>query len=341
MVRLTVGDGPAAEQSVTGPSSTEGRPSLRAAARRTVVVANPGLLSLVQDLGRPGVAALGVPRAGAADPYGLRIANRLVGNSEGDAAIETTVRGPTLRFSAAAHVAVVGTAAVSIDGRPAPTGSVLPVGAGQTLTTGDERGLLRAYIAVGGGIDTPVVLGSRSSDVLCHLGPGPLVAGDVLGLGPPGRPGGRMGADAGPTGAATPVRVMVGPDRFPGAIVDRLTSTRWVVDPSSDRIGVRLQADAPLAFPPLETTSRGMVTGAIQLPPDGRPIVLLNDHATVGGYPVIATVVSADLGLVGQLRPGDPVRFEPIDLSEAARARAARERTVGRAVIGWYPIRSD
>jgi KipI family sensor histidine kinase inhibitor len=325
----------------TGAFPIKRRPPLRSDSDRTFLVENPGLLSLVQDLGRPGFAALGVPRAGAVDPYALRIANRMVGNADGDAAIETTARGPTLRFGADAHVTVVGTAPVRIDGHPVPDGSVLPVSAGQTLTTGDECRGLRSYIAVAGGIDIPAVLGSRSSDILYRLGAGPLVAGDVLGLGTPGRPGGRSAVGPSSTGAGPTIRVMVGPDRFPAPTVDRLLSTTWAVDPSSDRIGVRLQADPPLVVPPLDVTSRGMVTGAIQLPPDGRPIVLLNDHATVGGYPVIATVVSADLGLVGQLRPGDPVRFEPVDRHQASRAREGRERTVSTAVVGWYPVRTD
>jgi KipI family sensor histidine kinase inhibitor len=340
-VRLTDRGRPTAPIPITGASPTTGRPPWRSDARRTLLVENPGLLSLVQDLGRPGVAALGVPPAGAVDPYALRIANRMVGNAEGSAAIETTARGPTLRFAVPAHVAVVGSAPVRIDGHPVPEGSVLPVGAGQTLATGDERRGLRSYIAVSGGIDVPAVLGSRSSDVLCRLGPGPLVAGDVVALGTPGRPGGRFAVGPPSPGAEPTIRVMVGPDRFPAATVDGFVSTTWTVDRSSDRIGVRLQADPPWVVPPLDVTSRGMVTGAIQLPPDSRPIVLLNDHATVGGYPVIATVVSADLGLVGQLRPGDPVRFEPVDRQQASRARAERERTVNKAVIGWYPVRSD
>jgi allophanate hydrolase subunit 2 len=135
--------------------------------------------------------------------------------------------------------------------------------------------------------------------------------------------------------------VIVGPDSFPAATVELLVSTTWEVDSSSDRIGVRLRADAPLDVVATDSTSRGMVTGAIQLPPDGRPIVLLCDHATVGGYPVIATVVSADLGVLGQLRPGDPVRFERVDLAEAARARGRREQSVREAVVGWYPVRTD
>jgi antagonist of KipI len=115
----------------------------------------------------------------------------------------------------------------------------------------------------------------------------------------------------------------------------------WEVGPSSDRIGVRLRAAVSLEVPTAGIDSRGMVTGAIQVPPDGQPIVLLCDHATVGGYPVVATVVTADLGVLGQLRPGDAVRFAPVDLLEAARARSERDQFLRHTVVGWYPVRTD
>jgi len=337
LVRLRAAEVPEVA-TVAAPTAMRG--SLRSGADRTLVVENPGFLSFVQDRGRVGVAGFGVPRAGAADPYAIRIANRLVGNDEGAAAIECTALGPTLRFSVSGHVAVVGTDEVSIDGRAVPSHSVVPVGAGQTLTTGVGRRGLRCYIAVSGGIEIPPVLGSRSSDVLCGLGAGALVRGDVLGLGLPLCPGGRIRPTGG-SETADVLRVMVGPDVFPTASVDHLFSTPWEVDPSSDRIGIRLRSENPPDLPASGIASRGMVTGAIQLPPDGRPIVLLCDHATVGGYPVIATVVSADFGALGQLRPGDAVRFEPVDLLEGARARAWRERTIRDAVVGWYPVRAD
>jgi allophanate hydrolase subunit 2 len=137
------------------------------------------------------------------------------------------------------------------------------------------------------------------------------------------------------------LRVVPGPDPFPPAVVAELLARPWLVDATSDRIGVRLGTDRVLDVPGADGASRGMVTGAIQLPPDGRPIVLLCDHATVGGYPVIATVISADLGLVGQLRPGDTVGFESVDLAGAVEARSARERELAAAVVGWYPVRTD
>ena len=336
VVRLRLDD--VSHRSTDSPAGP--RPPLRTAAARTVVVEDAGLLSFVQDLGRVGVAGLGVPGAGAADPYSLRIANLLVGNVESAAGIETTVRGPALRFASFAHVAVVGASDVTVDGRDVPTGTVIPVSTGQTLTVGVRRDGLRSYIAIGGGIDIATVLGSRSSDVLCGLGAGALSGGDVLGLGGAGIPRGRIRPVAAPA-AVTAVRVMMGPDAFSAAALELLLSTTWEVDPTSNRIGIRLRSDSPLDTGAVDVASRGMVTGAIQVPPDGRPIVLLCDHATVGGYPVIATVVTADLGIVGQLRPGDPVHFAAVDLVEATRARVAREEEVAHAAVGWYPVRTD
>ena len=316
------------------------RAPLRAVGPRVVVVEEAGWCTTVQDGGRRGVAALGVPRAGGADPFALRLANRLVGNDDDAAVIETTARGPRLRFAAATHVAVVGSAAVTVDGRSVPAGAVVPVGRDQTLSVGDENAGLHSYVAVAGGIEAPTVFDSRSSDALSGLGPGALRSGDVLGFGPAGRPRGRLRP---PAAAPVPavVRVLPGPDPVPAATLAQLLDTTWEVDPTSDRIGVRLRAERPLDGAAVEGRSRGMVTGAVQLPPDGWPIVLSCDHAPVGGYPVPATVVSADVGIIGQLRPGSTVRFVAVDAAEAVAARVARHNEVEGAVVGWYPVRTD
>jgi KipI family sensor histidine kinase inhibitor len=317
------------------------RPKLKAMSKRTVTVRRPGMLSLVEDLGRTGTAALGVPRSGGADPFSLRTANRLVGNSDDEGALEVTAAGPSVLFSAESHVVVVGDAETTIDGVGVPSGSVLPVTAGQVLSIGAVRHGLRAYLAVDGGFDVAPVLGSRSSDVLAQIGPGPLMAGDVLGLGSRRRPHGRL-HDTGPGERGPAVlRVMAGPDSSIGGMVEQLCDTVWEVQADSDRVGVRLGAGRALPVGRATATSRGMVTGAIQVPPDGRPIVLLCDHATVGGYLVPATVVSADLGVLGQCRPGDLVRFDQVDHLEAVRARASRERVLNRSIVGWFPVRSD
>ena len=315
------------------------RGPLRSTASRTAVVEAPGLLSMVQDLGRVAVARLGVPRAGGADPLALRGANRLVGNEDGAAALEVTALGPRLRFADASHVAVVGGAVVSVDGRPVEVDTVFPVAPGQVLSVGKTLDELRCYVAVAGGVEVAPVLGSRSSDVLTGLGPGALRPGDVLGLGPPTRPRGRILRRAAGPGPRV-VRVVPGPDELGPDAVRHLAATTWEAAPASDRVGVRLAGEA-LDVSVAGIASRGMVTGAVQIPPDGQPVALLCDHATVGGYPVVATVVRADLAVLAQCRPGDEVRFEPVDLAEAGRARAGAERALTRGVTGWFPVRSD
>ena len=316
------------------------RAPLRSTAPTQAVVVTPGLLSMVQDLGRVGVARLGVPRAGAADPFALRAANRLVGNEDGAAAVEVTALGPRLRFGGPAHVAVVGRAEVFLDGRPVEVDAAFPVAPGQELSVVKILGDLRGYISVAGGFDVAPVFGSRSSDVLTGLGPGALRAGDVLGIGPPGRPRGHMvraGVELGPR----VLRVVPGPDDLGPDAALRLAAATWEVGAASDRVGLRLVGEAVFDMPAPGIASRGMVTGAVQVPPEGGPVALLCDHATVGGYPVVGTVVGADLGVLGQFRPGDTVRFEPVDITEADRARAGAQRSLDGSVAGWYPVRSD
>jgi KipI family sensor histidine kinase inhibitor len=327
------------------PAPAVPRPTLSGRGRRQVHVDAPGMLTTVQDLGRNGVAHLGVPRAGAADPDALRAANRLVGNDDGAAALEVTASGPRLTFRTDAHVAVTGDTEFLVDGRALTPGTVVPVSAGQVVAVGTVRGDLRAYMAVAGGIAIAPLLGSRSSDMLSGLGPGPLRAGDVLDLGVGTRPHGRLlaGGAGASVARSSPtrrtLRVMVGPDEA-GKATSQLLAREWEVHPASDRMGVRLSGHA-VDIGNAVAASRGMVTGAVQVPPDGQPVVLLCDHATVGGYPVLATVVRADAGVVGRCRPGDVVAFRPVDAAEAARARAAARRALENAVVGWYPGRVD
>lgn len=319
-----------------GAPASAARRSLWSSATRAVEIEAPGLLSMVQDLGRRGVARLGVPRAGAADLWALRAANRLVGNPESAAALEVTALGPRLAFRSAAHVAVVGGAEVRVDGRPVPADTVVPVAAGQELSVAKTLDDLRCYIAVGGGLDIPPVLGSRSSDVLTGLGPGALRAGDVLGLGPPTRPRGRLERDPATPGPRL-VRVVPGPDELGTDAVARLAAGVWEVGPDSDRMGVRLVGEEPLATTTPGIASRGTVTGAVQVPPDGAPVALLCDHATVGGYPVVATVIGADLGVLGQLAPGDGLGFLVVDRPAAIAAARRTEAALASRVQGWYP----
>jgi hypothetical protein len=202
---------PAPDDGVPAAPAARTRPLLVSGAARTMVVESPGMLTMVQDRGRIGVAALGVPRAGAADPYAFRAANRLVGNEEGAGAFEITALGPRLRFDAPAHVAVVGSADLHVDHHPVRSATIVPVDPGQEVSVGRTHDGLRCYLAVAGGLDVDLVLGSCSSDVLSGLGPGPLRQGDVIGIGNPGRPRGHM---SNPAPRTTPkiLRVLPGPD---------------------------------------------------------------------------------------------------------------------------------
>lgn len=348
---------------------TTDRPLLEAGSDPCLEVVDPGFLTLVEDSGRVGVAAIGVPTAGAADPDAFRLANRLVGNDDDAACLEITAVGPVLRCSDDTFAALIvddhgigvtraaqpePRADIRLDGVPVPSNAVVPVAAGQTIAVGAVHEALRAYLAFAGGLRLPPVLGSMSSDVLTGIGPGPLRAGDCIGLGRPERPHGRLvaslGGSDGPGRPTAPglrvprvVRVIAGPHEFPPTEVAALVGRVWSVGTDSNRIGLRLAplgAENGLVPPSTGVPSCGMVTGAVQVPPDGRPIVLMPDHATVGGYPVIACVISADLGVLGQLRAGDHVRFAIVDRAEAAAIRSVHDRGLGQRVSGWYPTRS-
>jgi KipI family sensor histidine kinase inhibitor len=311
----------------------------------TFAVEAPGVLTTFQDLGRPGFAHLGVPRSGAADPVSFRLANALVGNPLGAACLETTAAGPTLFCRASTHVAVVGDGTgVSLDGRPVGCGRVLPVDSGQRLRIESTGGTLRAYLAVRGGFEVPGVLGSRSTDRLGGLGPQPIVTGDELVIGH--RTGvmsdhlisGAPGQDrlAGPRR----LRALVcGPDGDAGW-QSGLFGRPFVVGEASDRIGIRLQpgSDSPGLVAGAEIPSSGTTIGTVQVPPGGTPLVLLADHATVGGYRVGAVVISADLSELGRCRPGDEVELVAVDHEEAASALRALERALDGATSGAYPI---
>ena len=305
---------------------------------RWVEVIQPGPLTTVQDLGRPGLAHLGVPASGAADVASLRLANELVGNDENEACLEATLGRLALRFSFDAVVAVTGAPApihapapVRPSGAARGTGpaheTAFGVPAGSLLRLGAPPAGLRTYLAISGGLAVTPVLGSRSADMLSGLGPPPLRPGDKLPVGRPrsrpeyqlGRqPGGaRLTAAAGRSPATSSaenvaeLRVIAGPrdDWFTAQAMAALASTGFEVTAASNRSGLRL------AGPPLrrarggELPSEGMAAGSLQVSHDGQPILLLADHPTTGGYPVIAVVVSADLGVAAQLRPGQRIRF--------------------------------
>jgi biotin-dependent carboxylase-like uncharacterized protein len=291
----------------------------------TVEVISPGPLTTIQDLGRAGWAHIGVPRSGAVDRRSLRLANWLVGNDEGAAALETTLTGPQLRFKSATAVALTGAQVnARVGGRPVPMDTAVEIAAGEILKVGNAKVGLRTYIAFTGGIDVPLVLGSAATDTLTGLGPAALMAGERLRLGR-GGPVRNPPTVAAPSfsssqPATPPLHVIFGPrdDWFSAGAITRLTSEPFKVTPASNRIGLRLDGPLLERTRPDELLSEGLVPGAIQVPADGHPILLLADHPTTGGYPVIAVVVDSDLPLAAQLRPGQQLRFATVPASQPA-----------------------
>lgn len=292
-------------------------------------VLDAGPLTTVQDAGRTGWAHLGVPSSGAADRRSAAEANRLVGNAPGTALLEATLAGPRLRIGAARTVAVTGAGGeIRVDGLPARHGAPLRLAAGSELWMDRFRSGVRAYVAVAGGIAAGPVLGSRSCDTLSGLGPPPLRAGDRLPLGLPG-PGGAATPTWEPPpgprhrtprpGGSEPGEAMVvtayrGPrDGWVGpAGMRTLTTGEFTVRASSDRTGVRLAGPAVEVRNRAQLPSEGMPPGAVQIPPDGQPIVLLRNRPTTGGYPVAAVVTEEALDLLAQTAPGTRIRFEVV-----------------------------
>lgn len=313
----------------------------------TLDIVKPGLATTVQDLGRPGYYHLGIPLSGGMDRYALAAANLLVGNDEGDAVLEAVFMGPEIRFTADATVAVTGAELPpKVDGEEQPTWTAFAVKAGQVLSFGFLKAGARAYIAVSGGIDVPVVLGSRSTYPLGALGGHEgraLKAGDSLAVGP--------AKAAAKVGASVPETRRRGPGKspvlrvLPGLYWHRITDEAgigffedtWKVAPEADRIGYRFRGGRPLAFVPREqpfgagSDPSNIVDscypyGSIQVPGGTEPIVLHRDAVSGGGYFMIGTVVSADMDLIGQLQPHQPARFEKVDMAGALAARKDRAR---------------
>jgi biotin-dependent carboxylase-like uncharacterized protein len=286
-------------------------------------VRRPGLLTTVQDLGRAGLAHLGVPTAGAADRRAFGLANRLVGNRPEAAALEITLAGPELELEAGGWVALTGgRVAADLDGRPVPMDTAVRVGPGQVLGVGSVTTGLRAYLAVRGGIDVAPVLGSCSTDTLARIGPPRLAEGARLPVGD--QTDGDPFQQVAPTPPIDPepvLRVVRGPrdDVFTSGALRTLTGEAWTVTSDSDRTGIRLDGPELQRRHKVELASEGMVEGSLQVPPDGHPILFLTNHPTTGGYPVIAVAVAHDLPLAAQARPGTRLRFRFVPL-EAARA---------------------
>lgn len=272
-----------------------------------IVVEAAGLLTTVQDLGRPGYAHLGVSASGAADALALRAGNRLVGNPEGAPGLEMTLAGGTFRFERDAVAALAGSDFGLECWKP------FEVRAGETIRLGPARCGARCYLCVRGGIEAPRVMGSASAHVLTGLGGGPLRRGDVLKIGPePSRPPLWRGA-AREQDRLAPLRVTRGPQAewFRRGLDGLVYSVRE----ESNRMGLRLKG--PRFMQQREMLTEGASLGAIQIPPGGEPLILFVEHQTTGGYPKIANVITADLWKVGQLRPRDQVRFETVPLERA------------------------
>ncbi|GAA1456695.1 biotin-dependent carboxyltransferase family protein [Williamsia maris] len=298
-------------------------PAPRPAAAHLEVVTT-GALATVQDLGRPGYAHLGVPLSGAADRGALRLANRLVGNPEGAAAIEVTLGGLSVTVAGDLLMVVTGApCAVIVDGRPTGSGAAFVVRDGQTVSLGTPPSQLRTYLAVRGGVDVPAVLGSRSTDTLSDLGPAPLAVGDRIAVG--------SERDAWPSTTEAPgtmtsmtedvVALHAEPGPRAQALVDPgvLYAGLWVVNPSSNRVGVRLDRSADTddganSLPETRSdggtvASEGVALGSVQIPPSGQPVIFLVDHPVTGGYPVVAVLTADSVDRAAQLVPGQRVRL--------------------------------
>lgn len=280
---------------------------------RALTVLATGPLTTVQDAGRPGQGALGIGRSGACDRAVYRQANRLVGNPEGAAALEVTFGGLAVRAEADLFVVTTGARCAG----PFPHAAPTYLRRGAELRLGPPDTGLRTYLAVRGGIDVPPVLGSRATDVLSGLGPAVVADGDELPVGAPTAP--MPGVDLAPVpeipGGEMTVTVLPGPraDWFGDAGWTALRGQAWTVTTESNRVGLRLDG-APLERTRAgELPSEGMLRGALQVPPSGKPVLFLADHPVTGGYPVIGYVadelLGSDVDRCGQLRPGQTLRF--------------------------------
>ncbi len=280
----------------------------------TLEVLATGLLALIQDLGRPGLASMGVGPSGAADRGSFQLGARLLAQDYMAAAVEVTFGGLAVRAHGDVMLALTGAPApATVDATEVAHYRPFVLRDGQTLRLGVPRVGLRTYLSVRGGVDVPAVLGSRATDILAGLGPEPLQVGDMLKVGPP--PARFPNVDEAPVRSldaeTITVRALLGPRADWLADPSQLASTLWTVSSRSDRVGVRLEGQ-PLQRHPSRTgqelLSEGVVRGAIQVPSGGEPVLFLADHPVTGGYPVAAVVRDADLDLAAQAVPGQTVR---------------------------------
>lgn len=306
----------------------------------SVTIVRPGLLTTIQDRGRWGWQSSGVPVAGPMDPRAHRLANALVGNTRDAATFEVTLLGPEIEFDDDRAVAVAGAEfALTLDGCSVDTHAVFFVGKGSRLKFGPRSRGARAYLAIGGGLAVPPVFGSRATHLVSAMGGfegRALAAGDRIPLGDPvtrvskGDSATRFLRDAAGTlpGRHARVRVLAGPqhDRFVDDALDTLQSAPYAIGKDSNRMGFRLQGPALRHRAGADIISDATPLGVLQVPASEQPVLLMADRQTAGGYPKIATVISADIGVAGQLAPGDSVTFAVCSRAEAIAALIAQER---------------
>src|SRR5215469_864627 len=314
-----------------------------------MIVQRAGFRTSVQDLGRTGFRQFGVSTSGALDSFALRVANLLVGNDEGAAGLEITLGGLQLRFEDERVVAWCGGEFdVQIGSRALPAGHVAHLQRGSELKFGRAQIGCRCWLAISGGIDVPVVLGSRSTELRANFGglEGRVLRdGDVLPLarGPGSSPPATgISSRGGPHDWVSPAKRYpalrfirgVDWDRFNASTLQHFTSEAFAVSPDSDRMGVRLDGPELKRRDESDLVSEAVAPGTIQVPPSGKPILLLGDCQTIGGYPKIAHVITVDLSVAAQLRAGDGVRFLEVSLQDAHRLLLERESDLERFRIG-------
>jgi biotin-dependent carboxylase-like uncharacterized protein len=305
-----------------------------------VTFLDAGPQTTVQDLGRSGQLRYGIPPSGPIDRRAFVLANRLVGNPARAAALECTLAGPRFVVDARCAMAVTGaTVPVTVDGREAAGGATLVLPAGAEVRIGQARTGVRAYVAFAGGIDVPVVLGSRATYVRGRMGGfggRALRKQDVLRVFPAAEPPVRtLTPVPGPLEAEPVVRVVLGPqaDRFTEEGIAAFLGSVYEMLPQSDRMGARLRGPRIAHSRGHDIISDGIALGSIQVPGDGQPIILLVDRQSTGGYTKIATVCSFDIGRVGQVRPGERVRFREVSLAEAQRLLHEHETALAAALV--------
>jgi antagonist of KipI len=307
----------------------------------SLTIIRPGMLTTLQDLGRWGRQGSGVPVAGPMDPYSHRLANQLAGNGDSAAALEVTLIGPELEAQSDLVCAVAGASfALTVDGAEVTMHRAFTVRGGSRLRFGARSAGARATLAVLGGFDVEATFGSRATSLISRMGPfggRALAAGDVLPVGSAGAAPTPTPARAVmplelPSGGAT-LRVIRGPhdSMFTAEAFDELFRETYTITPSSNRMGYRLAGPALQHAGAADILSDATPLGSVQVPASGQPILLMADRQTTGGYPRIATVISADIPLAGQLAPGDSIAFAPCDLAAALDAlRQQRARLEGR-----------